>query len=263
MAQSVTARAAARGFPVWDYGGQTGQGALPDSTARPATAGLPVAPWRDPNSDPGSVPAVLPPPQEYQLGLTMWGLPAAANPDNTPRTHAAPMADDARLAAGEDDGTHAPVFTGVAERQPQTSGHMRQGRTGGQGSTADTLQPLTGQIRAQAGYDAVQGYGGGGPGPGGVNDPQGPATDLTTFGGEVYRGSAGTFVSAGEVPFLTAGADQFIPSVSGAPEFPGYMPTWDAPTSSVSAQDVTGVDTPAQGPPAGQGPPAYAATFWN
>jgi hypothetical protein len=260
MAQSVVARAAARGFPVYDYGGQTGIGALPDSTARPPSAGLPIAPWTDPNSDPGSVPAVLPAPQEYQLGLTMWGLPAAANPDDTPRTRAAPFADPAQLAVGEDDGTHGRLFTGVAVRQPVALARMRQGRVAGQGSTADTLQPLTGQIRAQAGYDAVQGYGGGGPGPGGVNDPQGPATDLMTFSGEVYRGSPGTFVSAAEKPFLSTDAVQFIAS---APEFPSYMPTWNAPTSAVSAQDVTGVDTPAQGPPASQGTPAYAASFWS
>ena len=38
MAQSIYARAAARGFPVWNQSGQTGQGALPDSTAPPPAA---------------------------------------------------------------------------------------------------------------------------------------------------------------------------------------------------------------------------------
>ena len=35
MSQPVAARAARRGFPVFDFAGQTGQGHLPDSTAPP------------------------------------------------------------------------------------------------------------------------------------------------------------------------------------------------------------------------------------
>ncbi|MGH3273811.1 MAG: hypothetical protein ACRDNZ_05715, partial [Streptosporangiaceae bacterium] len=137
MAQSVTARAAARGFPVYDYGGQSGQGALQDSTAPPAATGLPTATWTDPNQDPGSVPAALPPPEEYTLGLTLWGLPAAANPDDTPRTHAAPIADPSSPAYIEDaTAFHGPVFSGPAERQPVALASMRQGRDGGQGSSA-------------------------------------------------------------------------------------------------------------------------------
>lgn len=261
MAQSVQARASARGFPVYDASGQTGQGALQDSTAPPPAAGLPAAPWTDPNQDPGSVPAALPPPQEYQLGLTLWGLPGAGNPDDTPRGHAAPFADPAQLAIGEDGGTHGPLFTGVAVRG-DVGGvtQMRQGRDSGQGSAADTLQHLAGQIRSQGGYDAVQGYGGGGPGPGGVNDPQGPATDLMVFTGDTYNGGPGTFVSAGEVPFLTPGSDQFIAT---APELPPYMATYDVPTASVTAQAVVGTDTPAQGPALGSDLPAYAASFWG
>jgi hypothetical protein len=258
MAQPVQARAAARGFPVYDAGGQTGQGALPDSTAPPAAAGLPDAPWTDPNTDPGSVPATLPPPQEYQLGLTLWGLPGAGNPDDTPRSHAAPFADPALLAAGIDEGTHSALFDGVAVRgDVGTEAAMRQGRQGGQGSTADTLQPLAGQIRSQGGYDAVQGYGGGGPGPGGVNDPQGPATDLMTFGGETYHN---VIVSAGEVPFLSAGGDQFI--ASGAAEFPAYMPSFDSPTANVTAQATVATDTPATGPEL-TALPASATSFWG
>jgi hypothetical protein len=258
MAQSVYARAAARGFPVYDASGQTGQGRLQDSTAKPPAAGLPDAPFTDPNQDPGSVPAALAPPQEYQLGLTLWGLPGAGNPDDTPRTRTAPRADPALLAAGIDEGTHGPLFTGVAVRNDiGTSAAMRQGRQGGQGSTADTLQPLAGQIRSQGGYDAVQGYGGGGPGPGGVNDPQGPTVDLTTFDGETYHN---VIVSAGEVPFLSAGGDQFI--ASGAAEFPAYMPSFDSPTANVTAQATVGTDTPATGPEL-TALPASATSFWG
>lgn len=258
MAQPIAARAAQRGFPVFDFAGQTGQGALPDSTAPPASAGLPTAPWTDPNTDPGSVPAVLPAPEEYVLGATLWGLPGAANLDDTPRTHAAPLADPALLAAGEGTDLHAGVFTGAALRhQPGTQLAMAQGRVGGQGSSADTLQPLTGQIRSNAGYDAVQGYGGGGPGPGGVNDPQGPATDQMTFGGQTYHN---VIVSAAEVPLLVPAADQFIAT---APELPPYMATFDGPTATVRAQDVVGADTPAQGPAVAAGVPAYATSFWG
>ncbi len=264
MPQSVYARAAARGFPVFDYAGQTGVGALPDSTAPPPVAGLPSASWTDPNQDPGSVPAVLPAPEEYVLGLSLWGLPGALNPDDTPATHAAPFADPASLAVGDDQGTHAPVFNGPALMNPGSGGSevgtvttMRQGRTSGQGSTADTLQHLTGQIRANAGRDAVQGYGGGGPGPGGVNDPQGPLTDEMTFTGETYTN---VFVNANEKPFLTPDADQFIVS---APEFPPYAASYDAPTASVLAQDTITADVPAQGPPVQSGLTAYASSFWG
>lgn len=263
MAQSIYARAAARGFPVFDASGQSGQGALPDSTAPPQVAGRPGAPYVNPNTDPASVPAALPLPQEFQLGLGLWGLPGAPSPDNTPRTHAAPFADPT-LPAGEyaaaADAAHGPVFDGVAVRNDVgTLARMRQGRQGGAGSRADTLAPVNPAMRGQAGFDAVQGYGGGGPGPGGVNDPQGPLTDLMTFGGETYNGGPGTFVSAAEVPFLTAGADQFI---AAAPELPPYMPAYDAPTANVSAQQPVGTDTPAQGPVLGSALPAYANSFW-
>jgi hypothetical protein len=257
MVQSLQARVSGRGFPVFDFAGQTGQGALPDSTAPPWVAGLPNAPWTDPNTDPASVPATLSPPQEYVLGLSLWGLPAAANPDDTPRTHAAPFADPAQLAAGEDDGTHSALFNGPAVRQPVSLGTFAESRVEGQGSAADTLQPLTGQIRSMAGYDAVQGYGGGGPGPGGVNTPQGPTTDQMTFGGYTYHD---VMVNAAEVQFLVPSADQFIAT---APELPPYTATFDAPTTSVMAQNVIAADVPAQGPPLAPAVPAYATSFWS
>jgi hypothetical protein len=259
MAQTLQERAAGRGFPVFDYAGQSGQGALQDATAPAPAAGLDSGTWTDPNQDPGSVPAPAITPEEFQLGLTLWGLSGAINPDDTPRSHAAPFTDPAQLAVGEDGGTHGPLFTGVAERQPVTLGRFRESRVQGEGSHADNLEPLTGQIRANAGRDAVQGYGGGGPGPGGVNDPQGPVTDVQVFPGETYT----PFVNAAEKPFLTPEAAQFIAT---APELPPYMPTWDAPTTTVSAQQVAGTDTPAQGaelPAAAAALPAYAGSFWS
>lgn len=260
MAQSLQQRVAARGFPVFDTSGQSGQGALQDSTAAPPAAGLPQAPWINPNQDLASQPAQVPPPEIYVLGGTMWGLPAAANPDDTPRTHAAPFADPT-LPVGEyyaeADAAHAAMFTGVAERQPVSLAHMRESRQGGQGSSADNLQHLTGQIRTNAGLDAVQGYGGGGPGPGGVNSEQGPLTDLTQWPGETYT----TFINAAEVPFLVAETDQFIAT---APELPPYSPTFDSPTANVSAQSTPAADTPAQGPAlAPAGPYVYQPGFWG
>jgi hypothetical protein len=261
MARPLYERVAARGFPVANFSGQSGEGALQDATAPPGKAGLPHEGWTDPNNDPASQPATVPPPEMYVLGGTMWGLPGAASPDNTPRTHAAPIADPTAPEAvyiAEATAAHAPMFTGVAERQhPGTLTRWRQGRQSGQGSSADTLQPLTGQIRAQGGLDAVQGYGGGGPGPGGVNEPQGPATDLAEWPGETYHN---VFVSAAEVPLIVPSADQFIAT---APELPPYMPTYDVPTASVKAQDVTATDIPAQGPPVGSGPVGMLPGVWG
>lgn len=264
MARSLYERAAARGFPVFNASGQTGQGALADSTAPPARAGLPAAAWADPNTDPGSVGAALPLPQEYQLGAGLWGLPAGANPDDgVYGPHGVPMADptaDEASYIAEATGAHGPVFNSAAIRHhPGTLEHMDQGRQGGQGSSAAIQVPLPPPMRALGGFDAVQGYGGGGPGPGGVNEPQGPATDLMTFGGHAF--TADSFVSAGEVPFLSVSADQFIAS---APELPPYAPAYDVPTANVSAQAVVAVDTPALGPSLSPGAPGvYVPGFWG
>jgi hypothetical protein len=263
MAQAIAARAAQRGFPVFDFSGQTGQGALQDATAPPPSAGLPTGGWTDPNQDPGGIPAQLPPPEAYVLPALLWGLPGSPNPDDTPTNHAAPFADPALLAIGIDEGTHGPVFDGVALRDPRsgqsdvgTLAQMDQGRNQGHGSTADTLQPLTGQIRSQAGFDAVQGYGGGGPGPGGVNEPQGPTTDQMVFGGYTY---SNLIVNAAEVPFLSADSAQFIAT---DPALPLYMPTYDGATTAVLAQQVIGADVPAQGPAVPMAP-LYSNLPWG
>lgn len=270
MATSVRARAALRGFPVFDASGQSGQGALQDSTAGPARAGLPTASWSDPNQDPGSVPAQLPPPELYMLGGLMWGLPGAANPDNNPKsapgpgspqgnTHAAPIADPT-LPIGdyfaEADATHADVFTGPDFRHDV--GDVRQfalRRSLTEGNSPLTQQKLTGPIRALAGLDGVQGYGGGGPGPGGTNLPE-LTTENRDYPGETYT----TFVSAAEVPFLTADADQFI---AYAPELPPFVGVYDVPTANVQAQQPVTTDTPAQGPQLASPAPVGLQSFWS
>lgn len=252
MAQSVAARAAARGFPVFDVGGQTGQGALPDSTL-PAgiPPGSPTSTWSDPNVDPASVGATLVPPEEFVDGGTLWGLGGALKPDNTPDTHAAPMADSTLPTAEyylEADATHAGEFNGARIRHhPGTLAAFGQREDLAAGSPAGPLQPLTGQIRSMGRFDGVQGYGGGADGPGGVNAHMPLTVQDTTYPGpEGQR----TFVSAAEVPFLTTDALQFIAT---APELPPFTGVYNAPNSSVLAQDVIAADVPAQGPAVGSG----------
>lgn len=262
MARSLQARAAARGFPVFDVSGQSGQGALPDSTAPPARAGLPVSTWTDPDQDPGWTPVPQPPPEEYVLGLSLWGLPGAFNPDNTPRTHAAPMADPT-LPAGEyyaeADATHGPVFTGPEVRRDVGTKLIRRlEHSVAEGAGPSNLQPLTGQIRSNAGFDGVQGYGGGGDGPRGTNATMPIVTENKDYPGETYND---VFVSAAEVPFLVAEADQFIAREPALPAWSGGG--FDVPSANVRAQDAVSADVPAQGPPLSSAVPAFAASFWG
>ena len=247
MARSVQARAAARGYPVYDLAGQSGQGTLPDSTLPSGIPpGSPTSAWTNPNTDPGSVAAPFVPPEEYVQGATLWGLPGAADPDDTPRTHAAPMADPTLPLPeyyGEADAPHADEFSGWRlRRSPATLDIFGQQAALVAGSPPGPLQPLSGQIRSMGGYDGVQGYGGGGDGPGGTNAHM-PLTVQDTS----YPGPEGNpvFVSAAEKPFLTTDAVQFIAS---QPSLPAFTGVYDAPLTTVSAQDVTGADVPAQGP---------------
>lgn len=272
MAQSVVQRAAQRGFPVFGANGLSGQGALQDSTAPPPAAGLPTSTWVNPVNDPGSVPASLPPPEEFTLGLTLWGLPAAQNPDNNPKSapdqfspegnsHAAPFADPS-LPVGEyfaeADAAHADVFTGPDVRNDigtLTRFGLQRSLIEGNGETI--LQKLTGQVRTNAGMDGQQGYGGGGPGPGGTNLPE-LTVEERDYPGETYT----TFVNAAEVPFLSAEADQFI---AYAPELPTFTGVYDVPTANVSAQAAVIADAPAQGHPLPQAAQGYTYVpgFWG
>jgi len=267
MPAGLYARTAARGFPAWDASGQSGQGALPDSTrAGTSLPGEPSGTWTDPNADPGSVPAQMGPPQEFVAG-GLWGLSGEMNPDRTPRGHAAPLADPT-LPVGEyfaeADATHAFDLGGPAERNPSYGTGavgaitgMRLDHVTAEGGSGSNLQPLTGQIRANAGFDGFQGYGGGGDGPGGVNASMPLATDQRMYPGTLYD----AYVSAAEVPFLTAETAQFIAS---APEFgPWRGGLYDGPTASVRTQEIIATDIPAQGPPVSSALPAYATSFWG
>lgn len=248
MASTLQARVAQRGYPVYDVSGQSGQGALPDSTLPSGQSpGDPTATWTDPNVDPASVAAQLTPPEEYIEGASLWGLPATANPDDTPRTHAAPLA-DSTLPVGEyyeeADATHADEFNGwQLRREPGTLTQFGYDTALAAGSPPGPLQSLDGQIRSMGRFDGVQGYGGGGDGVNGTNEYMPLTVQDTDFPGP--EGNP-TFLNAAEVPFLTSDAFQFI---AAAPELPSFVGVYDAPRTSVLAQDVTAADTPAQGSP--------------
>jgi hypothetical protein len=313
MAQSLQERVAARGFPVYDTSGQSGQGALQSSTTLPAVTGLPSSAWTDPDQDPAAVPAVLPAPEEYVLGLSLWGLPAAPNPDSTPHmdeydsgradpevfpsaaargdsahvpvlqagypqgpAHAAPLIDPPTdepsrwLAYVESDATRAPgIDTSEEVLNPAYGsgdvgwqGVMAQDHVGPrEGNGQSTQEPMHGQHRALASHDAVQGYGGGGKGPGGTNLPQ-LTEDHRDYPGSFY--SADAFVQAGEVPFLVADAAQFDFRLQpGRAAWTGVG--WSFPMTTVRAQDPVTSDVPSQGAPLAPagGSYAYAPGFWG
>lgn len=261
MPQSLQARVAGRGYPVFDAAGQSGQGHLPDSTL---PSGPPVGSadpaWVNPANDPGWQPGTLGPPDALVMG-GMFGLPGGWKLDDTPRTHAAPMADPT-LPRGIDyieaDATHEPVFNGPEVRRDvgtvaQLGGFAQQLAEGnGQVILAGGIP---GQLRGNAPFDAVQGYGGGGKGPGGTNLPELTTLDRQ-FPGETYHN---VFVSAAEVPRYDVAALQFIPSdLAQAPWVGG---NYDAPTASTAPQGITPADTPDQGTPWTTA--ASASSFWG
>lgn len=268
MAQNVYARAANRGFPVADVSGQTGVGALQDSTApTDQPVGSPTAAYTDPNVDPANTPTTLAPPEDFIQGLSLWGLPGSMDPDNTPRTNAAPMA-DFTLPLGEYyaevDATHSEVFSGVALNHPGSSQSwvgteqaMQFDQTLSEGNGQTDLAEVPDAMKGQAGLDSVQGWGGGGQGPGGTNLPQ-----LTTLDRD-FPGPEGQvqFLNADEVPFMTVDAVQFIASDPGLSEWTGGG--WDVPTANVSAQQPIGTDIPAQGPALQEAQPASVGSFWG
>jgi hypothetical protein len=261
MAQSVQARVAARGYPVFNLAGQTGEGALPDSTLPSGAApGAPVAPWSDPNVDPASVAAILPAPETY-VNAGLWGLAGTVNPDDTPRTHAAPFADSTLPEweyYEEADAAHAGTFDGARLRhRPGTLLEFGQAEDIASGSPAGPLQATTGQVRSMGRFDGVQGYGGGAGGVNGTNQYM-PLTvnDISFPGPEGNR----VFVNAAEKPFLTTDAVQFIAT---APELPPFTGVYDAPLTTVSAQDVITADTGLQGAPVTPASAGLQPLMWS
>lgn len=248
MPQSIQARVAARGYPVFNASGQTGEGALPDSTLPSGIPpGSPTSAWTDPNVDPASVGAALPRPEDYVHGGTLWGLAGDMNPDDTPRTHAAPFA-DSTLPNWEyfeqADAAHADSFDGVRLRHhPGTLASFGQAESISAGSPPGPLQALTGQVRSMGRFDGVQGYGGGAGGVNGTNEHMPLTVNDITFPGP--EGSP-VFLNAAEKPFLTTDPAQFI---AAEPSLPPFTGVYDAPLTTVSAQDVISADSGLQGPP--------------
>ena len=313
MAQSIYARAASRGFPAIDFGGQTGEG-------RTASSGGGVLSWQDHSRSgaetrgydlssgqssrqydpaaPGDTGA------DWILDAPLWGLPGGTRPDELPRTesdglppqgprlpasgtlefgqyqgglemptHAAPFPnlpmgnpyDHAQVIEyfEEENAIHGVNFGGHRQRNDipqlkQIPGWSHLPVNDG-GST--DLQPLTGPIRSQAGLDAVQGYGGGGPGPGGTNDAHawGYWQDQAEYPVDITP----VIVSAGEVPFRTELPQMFVASdqTVGGPrtiDF-GYV----APTVNTIPQAPYEPSPVLSGGPLAAGDPAYAGSFWS
>lgn len=313
MARSVYARAAARGFPAIDFGGQTGVG-------RTASWGGGVLSWQDhgrsgaetrgydlsagqssrvfgtaaQQSDTGA---------EWINDAPLWGLGGETRPDELPRTqsddleplgprlpasgtlnfeqydggvqmptHAAPFPNlpmdspwdhsQQILYFEEENEVHGVNFGGHRQRNdiPQVRqipgwSHLPVNDPG-----STNLQPLTGPIRAQAGLDAVQGYGGGGPGPGGVNDAHqwGYWQDQAEYPVDITP----VIVSAGEVPFRTELPQMFTATdqtTIGPPLNYGYV----APTVNTVPQAPYEPSPVLSGGPLPAGDPAYAASFWG
>lgn len=307
MAQSVYDRTANRGFPVFDSTGTyTGTGHLQDVTRLPDRAGVPVPGQPYPHNDPANVPAQLAAPEEFILGLSLWGLPAMPSMDNTPHGveydqvmpgdigpggvaavlsdpnldpypkgpyHDAPLIDpglaasQGELSTGyryeadlQADATRLPQIDSSEEilnpGQPLNAritshavgfqGRMKQDHVGPvEGNDPDRRQEkAAGSLRGNSGFDSVQGYGGGGKGPGGTNLPQ-LTEDHRDYPGSFYSHDA--FTSAAEVPHLDAEAAQFIMNQPGMAPWTGDM--WSAPLTQTHAQDVLPADIPLQGQP--------------
>jgi hypothetical protein len=303
MAQSIYARTASRGFPVFDIAGQTGAGHLQDVTRLPEHAGLPQPGQPYPVNDPANTPAQLAPPEEYILGLSLWGLPGAPALDTTPHGveyverqigdtgpgvqgvdgipvpvaddpypvgpyHDAPLIDPGlatfdpiqgressqALAHLEADATRRGDIDNSEEilypNYPDVDyvgfqGVMRQDHVGPIEANGESTQETDakGSLRGNMGFDAVQGYGGGGKGPGGTNLPE-LTTETRDYPGTFY--AADNFVNVGEVPHIDAETAQFIQNQPGQAPWTGDM--WSYPLVQTHAQDVTPADVPLQGP---------------
>ena len=300
MAQTLYARTAARGFPVFDDTGmQTGVGHLQDVTRLPDHAGLPTPGQPYPVNDPANTPAQLAPPEEYILGLQLWGLPGSPSDDITPHGyeypahqigdigpgvqgvdyipkpggldaypvgpyHDAPLIDpglaveglevgktgkwrgylEANAAFGENNNAQEILNPGSDGWLGGFSGVMRQDHVGPvEGNQQPLQEAVPRSLRGNAGLDAVQGYGGGGKGPGGTNLPE-ITEDHRDYPGEFYAADA--FTQVGEVPHLDAETAQFIQNQPGQAPWTGDM--WDLPLVQTHAQDIIPADVPLQGP---------------
>jgi len=195
MANGLYARVASRGFPTSVDVGTTGEGALynsgnPDLMHQQQTA---VPGFTPAQTMKGFAPEPLPPVSVY-ISDDDYGLVGdRADPDQTPgygpgafRTHNAPMAGPNLNAPtpwatpqqlGEIAGSLEEVRGIHSQRFARSRGYVQSAEVTvqvGQQTAGEIGETLSdngsgGQMRGMAGIDSVQGFGGGGSGPGGIN----------------------------------------------------------------------------------------------
>jgi hypothetical protein len=247
-------RTASRGFPVTAVTGElTGAGAL-------ESQGGPLPPQDLSQSDPGryvTLPGYTPsqsvPAPSVPLLDGTWGLPGGTSPDQTPGTHAAPWpgwagsyAPSPELYALHEESLliHARDFGALAGRMtsPASAAEPEWDIESFRDSGQDALQPVTGQLAAMGGYDATQGYGGGGTGPGGVNSHGFSDVRRTYIRGADPQPQA--YVDPAERPFVVPQASGSFEQADEVVGEPGAGSYWDA--ADVSYTDPSPYQPPAQ-----------------
>lgn len=172
-------RVAGRGFGSAVADGMTGAGALESQGGPQKGQELGLTAQGQYTTLPGYLPE-QPPGVDVPILEGTWGLAGSATvPDSTPRTHAAPVpgwagsySDPELLTVHENSAViHSADFGALAGHleSPASAAEPQIDAYTFSSQGENQLQPLSGQIRAMGGYDATQGYGGGGSGPGGVN----------------------------------------------------------------------------------------------
>lgn len=163
-------RVAARGFPSQVAEGLTGAGALAAQGAPPNPAhGQAVAAHGQFTTLPSYTAGETPPPPVVDLLEGFWGLGGqVTDPDQTPRTHAAPVpgwagsytGDEQLLIVNENaNQIHSEDFGGVGRRM-DLAGMAEPAMSAWTANTPgqNVLEPVTGQLQYMGGFDRTQGY---------------------------------------------------------------------------------------------------------
>jgi hypothetical protein len=279
---SLYGRVQARGFPVPAAYSQSPEAvsaaalAAHGGTADPAHGQNPWGP--PPSTLRGFQPEGAAPPGVEVLG-DIPGPGSPSDPDQSPgygpgtfRTHAAPWpgwagsyapSDDLDILHANSRSIHAADFGGrkLSQFQGDASGngadYLPMNPSGTEDYGASSQAPLSGAARVLGGLDSVQGYGGGGHGPGGVN-----ANGFSAVKAR-HQNITGNVVNAYLDP---ADRPFYVPQGSGS-----YIPT-DAvsgpePFSSFIAADGLSYNAPSPYQPSPEpetlGQPLPAATAWG
>jgi hypothetical protein len=257
MAGGLYDRVSARGFPSAVAAGQTGAGALESQGS--------AAPPQDlTNSNPAqysTLPGYQPDPVAELGGVPLlegrWGMTGAGdNPDQTPRTHAAPgpgwagSYDDPELWQVHENSVtiHSADFGALAPRIHSPNGLAQPDVDQWSANEAgeSVLEPVSGQLQFMGGRDRIQGYN--------LSNRYGfdaGHRQRTTLSAPVVN----AFVDSAERPFIVPQASgSFAPtdSVQGPP-VPGFMRGAENLNATAQSAYVPPVDpelAPA-GPPAG------------